>query len=441
MRKNIIFDLDGVLIDAAGLHRDAFIASVRLSGVPFTEEDHATLESLCTRQKLNRLIAAGVLSDDQADDVEIEKRRITRERLATVEISPSHCEMIRRLTAEGYTVQICSNCISDTIQTLKDRHGLDVAYCWGSDSVESPKPNPEMFLRAMTEFGFGPDDTLIVEDSLQGLQAAVLSRAKILSVSGPHEVNYEVVTTAANDRTTFPSPLTNILVPMAGSGERFRNAGYEQWKPLIDVKGQFMLSLAVKSLGVGGRYIFVSRTEDARKYSLRCITNLIAPGSSLVTTDGPTEGAVSTTLLAESLIDDDRELMIVNCDQCIRWDAKGFFDYAREGRFDGVSLTFRDADPKWSFCRMEGERVVEVAEKKPISDRANVGIYWWRRGRDYVACAKGMIRDDRRVNGEFYVAPVYNEAITRGLKIGAFDVHEMNGLGTPADLNTYLAKP
>ena len=82
----------------------------------------------------------------------------------------------------------------------------------------------------------------------------------------------------------------------------------------------------------------------------------------------------------------------------------------------------------------------EVAEKKPISKIATAGIYYWRKGEDYVKFAKQMIAKDIRTNGEFYVCPVFNEAIADGLKFRTKNVEQMWGIGTPEDLEVFLKR-
>ena len=111
---------------------------------------------------------------------------------------------------------------------------------------------------------------------------------------------------------------------------------------------------------------------------------------------------------------------------------------------DGSILVFRDPslDPKWSFAKVNDDGLVtEVAEKKPISDLATVGIYLFARGRDFVSATADMIATNERVNGEFYTCPVYNYMIANGARIGVYEVpmDAMYGLGTPDDLSEFLA--
>jgi NDP-sugar pyrophosphorylase family protein len=228
----------------------------------------------------------------------------------------------------------------------------------------------------------------------------------------------------------------NILIPMAGLGSRFADAGYTKPKPLIDVNGIPMIKAVVDSLGIDGHYIFIVQKEHSVQYHLLDVLDSIAPGCSIVELDGLTDGAARTTLSASHLIDNDSPLVIANSDQIVKWDPDQLLFWFPE--FDGITAVFEASDPKWSYVKGEPNKVTEVAEKKVISNKANVGIYGWARGSDYVKYAEQMIAKDIRTNGEFYIAPVYNEAIADGKHIIAFSVFEMHGVGTPEDLNIYL---
>ena len=229
----------------------------------------------------------------------------------------------------------------------------------------------------------------------------------------------------------------NIVVPMAGAGSRFEKAGYTFPKPLIEVKGQPMIAKVVENLNLQGRYIFLVQKAHFEKYDLKNLLNLIAPGCEIVQIEGLTEGAACTVLKAKDLIDNEQPLIISNSDQFIKWNS--FETVSSFNDADGGILTFKSVHPKHSFAKVDGDGyVTEVAEKNPISNDATVGIYHFKKGSDWVKYAEQMIEKNIRTNNEFYVCPVYNEAIKSGLKIKASLVDEMWGMGTPEELNNFL---
>lgn len=222
---------------------------------------------------------------------------------------------------------------------------------------------------------------------------------------------------------------------MAGLGSRFAEAGYDKPKPLIDVDGQPMIKRVVDSLGIEGNYIFIVQKEHSVKYHLLDVLDEIVPGCKIVEIDGLTDGAARTTLAAKDLINNDSPLLIANSDQVIIWESLLFSSLLAS--WDVIAL-FYGKDPKWSFSKIQSGFITEVAEKRVISDNANVGIYGWSKGSDYVKYAEQMIAKGIKTNNEFYIAPVYNEAIADGKKIYPFFVDEMYGIGTPEDLEAYL---
>ena len=231
----------------------------------------------------------------------------------------------------------------------------------------------------------------------------------------------------------------NILIPMAGAGNRFEKAGYTLPKPLIEVNGNPMIQTVVNNININTNYIFIVQKSHYDKYDLETILNNITSECKIVQVDGLTEGAVCTTLFAKQFIDNDEPLLISNSDQFIEWNSNEFMYSMVGDDVDGGILTFKATHPKWSFVKLDDDGFVnEVAEKNPISDIATAGIYYWSKGSDYVKYAEQMISKDIRVNGEFYVCPVFNEAIADGKHIKIFDVKKMWGLGDPEDLQYYL---
>jgi dTDP-glucose pyrophosphorylase len=185
--------------------------------------------------------------------------------------------------------------------------------------------------------------------------------------------------------------------------------------------------------------VFVVQKSHREKYNLDNLLNLIAPGCQIIETDGLTEGAACTALLAKEYINNENPLFFANSDQFVEWNSNEFMYSLNESNADGGIVTFKATHPKWSFVKInEYGYATEVAEKNPISDNATVGFYYWKHGSDFVKYAEEMIRKNIRVNNEFYVCPVFNEAIADHKKIKTFNAEKMYGLGTPEDLTNYL---
>jgi NDP-sugar pyrophosphorylase family protein len=240
--------------------------------------------------------------------------------------------------------------------------------------------------------------------------------------------------------------LLNIVVPIAGRGSRFAQAGYDLPKPLIPVHGQPMIQAVVRNVRPRGphRFIFLALMSHLVRFPLRQTLERVAPGCIIVPVDAVTEGAACTVLLARDLIDTADPLMLVNSDQWVDVAIDSFLGELTRTGADGVIMTMTADDPKWSFVGFDDlGRVTRVVEKTPISNEATVGIYMFRRGLDFVRAADRMVAKDLRVNGEFYVAPVYNELIAEGARIVVFNVGRegagMYGLGIPSDLERFLA--
>ena len=236
--------------------------------------------------------------------------------------------------------------------------------------------------------------------------------------------------------------MLNIVVPMAGRGSRFANAGYKTPKPLIEVYGHPMIEYVTKNItpACEHRFVFICQEEHLAQYALAETLERIAPGCAVVTVDHITEGAACTVLLAEKYIDNEDGMMLANSDQYV--DAPIGPYLAAMGDLDGLIMTMPSQNPACSYIQYdENGLVTMVREKEVISREATVGIYNYRHGADFVKYAKRMIERNLRVNGEFYVAPVYNLMIEDGKRIGFHNVGDtMYGLGTPADLNDFMSR-
>ncbi len=238
--------------------------------------------------------------------------------------------------------------------------------------------------------------------------------------------------------------MLNIVIPMAGKGSRFQEAGYTFPKPLIDVNSKTMIEVVIDNLRptCEHKYIFICQKEHYDKYDLyHILQNASKNKFEIVQIDGITEGAACTVLTAAQFINSDEDIIIANSDQFIDVRIEDFVQIGRREAVDGLIMTFKASHPKWSYARVDGSgKVLEVAEKKLISDKATVGIYYFKKGLDFVKGAQSMIEKNIRTNNEFYVCPVYNELILADKNINVYDipVENMHGMGTPEDLKSFL---
>jgi dTDP-glucose pyrophosphorylase len=247
-------------------------------------------------------------------------------------------------------------------------------------------------------------------------------------------------------RQSLQADMLNIVIPMAGRGSRFAQAGYQTPKPLIPVGDRPMIQWVIENIrpARAHRFIFLCLAEHLASYpEVPEELRRLCPGCDIVSVSGVTEGAACTVLLAKGLIDSDDPLMIANSDQIVDLPIEDYLAAGDAPEVDGLIMTFWSDHPKWSYCRLRADETVSgVVEKQVVSNEATVGIYNFRHGREFVRAAEQMIAADLRVNGEFYVAPCYNQLIAEGARIVTAktgrEYDGMYGLGIPEDLNFFL---
>jgi HAD superfamily hydrolase (TIGR01509 family) len=447
--KLIIFDLDGVLVEAKNIHFDALNEALGDKYEISWNEHLSTYDGLKTNQKLEMLSERKGLPTESHKEIWEKKQQITLQKLKELKPNETLIDLMSSLSNSGYKIAVCSNSIRKTVLTVLSKLGIMefMDLIISNEDVKNSKPHPEMYWKAISMMSVLPEQTLIVEDSPYGLLAASRSKSHILRVKNPSEVRFKNIIKKlleidfGKQQTTpaWRDEKLNVLIPMAGAGSRFEQAGYTFPKPLIDVKGKPMIQVVVENLNIKANFIYVVQKSHREKYNLDTLLNLITPNCKIVETQGITQGAACTALLAKEYIDSENPLFFANSDQFVEWDSNEFLYKMNETDSDGGIVSFRATHPKWSFAKVDEHGLVtEVAEKNPISDIATVGYYYWKHGSDFVKYAEQMIEKDIRVNNEFYVCPVFNQAISDGKQIRTFDIPKMWGLGTPEDLNYYL---
>ena len=452
MIKVIIFDLDGVLVDTKLIHFEALNSALKKYNFEeISIDDHVKIfDGLPTIEKLKLLKKNKKIPKKFFSKIQKFKQKITSEILKRKIKKNNKIIKIMKNLHNKYKIVVATNAVNSTLNICLNKLGIEkyVDFKLSNEDINEPKPNPEIYLRIFIKFGIYPSEALIIEDSHYGREAAISSGAKLLPIKKIEELDLKKIRLNLTSKkmvnkknVSWEDNKMNILIPMAGAGKRFFDAGYIFPKPLIEIDNKPMIQWVIESLNLKANYIFIIQREHQEKYNVKSVLKILQPNCKIIELDHLTEGAACTTLLAKEFIDNNDPLIIANSDQYINWNSsKAFYDFNSKN-LDGAILTFEAIHPKWSYAKCNNEGfVTEVAEKKVISKNATVGVYYWKYGSDYVKSAEEMIKKNIRVNNEFYVCPVYNEFLKKNKKVKIHKVDKMWGLGTPEDLNNFIQK-
>lgn len=239
------------------------------------------------------------------------------------------------------------------------------------------------------------------------------------------------------------------LIPMAGAGQRFLDAGYSSPKPLISVGGKAMVIRSASSLPVPDQWIFACRQEHIVDAHIdKTLTDIFSP-TEIISVPGLTEGQACTCLLAKNLLRYNDILTIGACDNAMVYDHKKYFALLAQLDCDAIIWTFRNNPAVLQNPRMYGWVLVDnkncvsrVSVKVPVSDNpmqdhAVIGAFTFKKASDFVIYAEKMIEQNRRINREFYVDELMNVMIEHGKQVYAFEVSQYICWGTPQDLVIY----
>ena len=191
--KAVLFDMDGVLIEAKDWHFEALNRALELFGMPISRFDHiTTFDGLSTRQKLEMLSLDRGLPRGLHEFLNEMKQLYTMEMVYT-QCKPlfAHEYALSSLKAAGYKMAVCSNSIRNTVETMMQKSGLDryLDLMVSNEDVKKGKPDPEMYLKAINHFGLKPSECLILEDNENGIKAAKASGAHLLIVEQIADTN------------------------------------------------------------------------------------------------------------------------------------------------------------------------------------------------------------------------------------------------------------
>jgi len=242
--------------------------------------------------------------------------------------------------------------------------------------------------------------------------------------------------------------ILHIIMPMAGHGSRFANAGFTTPKPLIEVDGMPMFLKALSSLEpieAKKRYTVIIREEHEQKYNLTDLLKDALPEVNVVITSEEPIGATADALRARNLLEETEGVVVMDCDL---WFHSESYNQMVETCLRehpiiaGGLLTFTDKDPRYSYARFGEDYIVkETAEKKVISNHAITGAYFFATARHFIFAAEKLLRQPLNdTMPEYYLSPLYNILIHDGGIIKAATVDEFASFGTPEELEAYNSK-
>ena len=235
-----------------------------------------------------------------------------------------------------------------------------------------------------------------------------------------------------------PQHRLNVLMLAGGQSDQNLDDGNYPLC-LTEINGATVLQhLVQKCEGIGiNRFVASFKKSDIDEFHLDSILKVLSPLANIVSTEGSTRGAACTALLAVDFINNDEELLIINCNELIDVDPLTVVNKFRNRKLDAGTITFSSVHPRYSYVRLsKDELVIEAAEKRPISRHATAGFYWFARGSDFVRAAQSMIRKDAAVNGRYYICPVLNEMVLEQRRVGTFsiDTNQYRPLKTPRQI-------
>lgn len=239
----------------------------------------------------------------------------------------------------------------------------------------------------------------------------------------------------------------DVLIPLAGKSVFFNDSDYLYPKPLIEVNAVPMIQLVLERLiamDIVDNFIFVVDNGDCKRFHLDNVLKLLTKDKcEIVRLDNSTKGASCSSLMAIDYLNHDKELIICNGDQIINQDYNDIVDFFRKNNYDAGVVTFESVHPRWSYVRLNSDNhIIETAEKRPISNSAIAGFYYFKRAQLFIDSSMRMIEKDANVEGRYYIAPSLNELILVSKKLGVYPVSndKYHSFYSPQKIKAYESK-
>lgn len=238
--------------------------------------------------------------------------------------------------------------------------------------------------------------------------------------------------------------MLNILLPLAGPNTYFDSQEYPFPKPLIEVLGTPMIERVINNLNEineDKRFIFLIRNEDCSKFHVDNTLRLLTGDRGIIIkVQGDTGGALCSALLAIDHINNSDQLLIANSDQIFKNNLHLYFEGMKRVDGDAACMTFSSIHPRWSYVKIDESRaIIQASEKNPISKNAVAGIYYFKKGVDFVGAAKKSIFKDSSTDGKYFISSAINELTLMGKKAISVEVNNADYVSfyTPQKIAEY----
>lgn len=235
----------------------------------------------------------------------------------------------------------------------------------------------------------------------------------------------------------------HIIMPMAGEGSRFVKNGYTTPKPLIEVNDKPLFKHAIDSINIEGiniKYSFIVRQEHIDNYNIDTQIKEYIPTANIFAVEKTTRGAVETCLIAESVIDDNDAIIVMDCD--LRFTSKQFNDIIvtslKQNYIGGAVVSFNSNLSKYSYAEIDDNgNVIRTAEKEVISNHALCGAYFFGTGKLFKTTAHKLLLESDFNKPEYYISLLYNYILKMGKTVQLASLDSYYSYGTPEELKQY----
>lgn len=439
----VVFDLDGVLVESRDLHYEALNKALEEgAGTQYVisrEEHECVYDGLSTNQKLKMLEVAKGLPKDLHKVVWQKKQDYTESMVKAI-LKPTEniLNAIKSLKKMCLPVCVASNCIRSSVKTILETVGLMpyVDVFLSNEDVENPKPAPDLYLKACATFGVPPGNTLVVEDSTKGFEAASRAGCNMLRVSNPNDVTEDSVKGRIRELETLTEDVT-IVLPLSGPYPEIWQARETPEMPLYltDIAGESVLELigeSLRSRRYNATYIFVVKESVAKAFDVEALCAKAVDYAPLKVVKVKTDTLSSIHTILQTppeYIPDNIPLLVADGHHLPVWKDGASLDDLLGSHADAAMTVLQSTDPRFSYVRLNTNSrssmdalskqgpnsVIEVTMgARPSSNLAASGLYYFKQASYFKKAAKAVIDANERWLGRFYSAQLFNEMVKDG---------------------------